>query len=549
MAVMRPRAAPRLARPNRRARPAARASAAPVAGAGQQQRPAGALADALPVALRAKARAMDKCAAADDTKTGYHIHFGAGRLGLGLVLPALHESGVPFAILQRPSKQWASFAESVASEEAATASSEPPPEFDAVEVHINDEPIDDMGLALITDKHLEGAEFIDPQDALAKKKSSAAGKEQQTLSAVIETAADEEGERPLGHLVVTGDIDTWADLIANATSFSCALGSAATTWLGPLLEQLPERREGERPILYACENDHAAIAALAVTLRCRVDVVPCVVDRICAGLEVSGEEGAIKVTAEAHEGTIVMLEQPHEEAAVPLDGETVTVPETPEGARYLYRKKLVTVNGTHTALAFLTLCTGTPDGRIADLPLMSFATATEEQRDVVWHWAVAQLLMLVHEHGVDVMLEAHGVDTERELAEELVDHMRTTLDRFSQVEGDTTGRVLGGGVHNRFCTRLRPVQEAALAAAATSRSWGAGSAQRLILQLAGVGLADVVRACNSVVRDAWRFAAEDGAERGLDAPRVTFPETLVQDMAGDVMYRPRGEDGFAAKSR
>ena len=35
-----------------------------------------------------------------------HLHFGAGRLGLGLVLPAVSASGVPFAAIQRPKARW-----------------------------------------------------------------------------------------------------------------------------------------------------------------------------------------------------------------------------------------------------------------------------------------------------------------------------------------------------------------------------------------------------------------------------------------------------------
>ena len=35
-----------------------------------------------------------------------HLHFGAGRLGLGLVLPAVSASGVPFAAVQRPKARW-----------------------------------------------------------------------------------------------------------------------------------------------------------------------------------------------------------------------------------------------------------------------------------------------------------------------------------------------------------------------------------------------------------------------------------------------------------
>lgn len=35
-----------------------------------------------------------------------HVHFGAGRLGFGLVLPALEASGSPYVIINRPSAVW-----------------------------------------------------------------------------------------------------------------------------------------------------------------------------------------------------------------------------------------------------------------------------------------------------------------------------------------------------------------------------------------------------------------------------------------------------------
>merc|ERR1739848_11531 len=38
--------------------------------------------------------------------TALHVHVGAGKIGLGLTLPALVESGRPFAVLQRPSATW-----------------------------------------------------------------------------------------------------------------------------------------------------------------------------------------------------------------------------------------------------------------------------------------------------------------------------------------------------------------------------------------------------------------------------------------------------------
>lgn len=39
------------------------------------------------------------------------MHFGLGRLGCGLVIPALHKKGIPFALVQRPSKAWGELVE------------------------------------------------------------------------------------------------------------------------------------------------------------------------------------------------------------------------------------------------------------------------------------------------------------------------------------------------------------------------------------------------------------------------------------------------------
>ena len=36
----------------------------------------------------------------------FHVHFGAGKLGLGLVVPAIAATGDPFAVVARPSSAW-----------------------------------------------------------------------------------------------------------------------------------------------------------------------------------------------------------------------------------------------------------------------------------------------------------------------------------------------------------------------------------------------------------------------------------------------------------
>ena len=60
------------------------------------------------------------------------------------------------------------------------------------------------------------------------------------------------------------------DIIKRATSFSSSLGPALTKVLPPLLAKLPDRDGAERPILYACENEHEPVNDLEkeVSGRC-----------------------------------------------------------------------------------------------------------------------------------------------------------------------------------------------------------------------------------------------------------------------------------------
>ena len=52
----------------------------------------------------------------------------------------------------------------------------------------------------------------------------------------------------------------------------------------PILSRLPLRdNEEDQPILFACENDHDAVARLKKDLEGRVRVVDCMVDRVCTG--------------------------------------------------------------------------------------------------------------------------------------------------------------------------------------------------------------------------------------------------------------------------
>jgi hypothetical protein len=43
--------------------------------------------------------------------------------------------------------------------------------------------------------------------------------------------------------------------------------------LVPLLSRLPDREDGQRPVLYACENDHGAAKAVGNKLYTKVCVL------------------------------------------------------------------------------------------------------------------------------------------------------------------------------------------------------------------------------------------------------------------------------------
>ena len=137
----------------------------------------------------------------------------------------------------------------------------------------------------------------------------------------------------------------------------------------------------------------------------------------------------------------------------------------------------------HTTLAFITLI-GAGESALPvpgeeykwtcpDEVLVTYATANEKDKKMIWSWAVAQLLMLAWEHGEALLVRAHGDGKEltgAELAMLLLAKARETLARFDGVP-DSAARVLGGGVNNRYYGRLVPIQESVNLIRATSPQW------------------------------------------------------------------------------
>jgi len=440
----------------------------------------------------------------------FHMHFGAGRLGLGLVVPAIAASGLPFAIVQRPKPRWQEIFQSSGS--------------GTVELAVNDE------------VKVHRAEVI---------------------ATSLETPAPD--QMPPRSLVFAGsDLD---DVLLKATSFSCSLGAAMNKVMAATLDALPElmddaecvarqlgaeREAGlnarrarynpgvldargalytgdldpasdPRPVLYACENDHAAVASLKTRLRTRVRVVDCMVDRVCTGRTIA--PAGVEISAEPWPGAIVVLEPGFTQRQVPFCPTLVTLPGSRAEADYLSERKFSLVNGMHTVMAFLTLeakFDARPGEEDREYVLLKYSQMRRVDQRPVEAWRTARIAALLAEFGVDNVMAWEKKETVEETWDALLEWADTVLEeRFSAID-DLVSRVLGGGVANRWQTRLGP-----------TATW---MAER-------VGDPDVVAFCAHAARRDLRRAF-DRCDEPTEEGCVVRTHTCLED--------PFPEDGGAA---
>ena len=262
-------------------------------------------------------------------------------------------------------------------------------------------------------------------------------------------------------------------------------------------------------------------------------------------------------------------------AVPPFSGEGVRWPSSAAEAHFLHRRKILTVNGTHTTLAFLTLSMHEPPPKFG-LPTGDYELLRAVPRDCdddggagagagagagksknaasggvadsadnddeedlqmeetyrqTWCWAVARQLLLLFECSEEVAISAlqaeraTETETHRALADSLLSGARIAIQRLGK-GGDTTRRILGGGVVNRFQTRLKPVatflaapsaapssgggkgaapQSPSPSAASSGSKWIRGSLPRLILRRARLTETAMRLAVLGLAADAERF--------------------------------------------
>ncbi|CAM9142225.1 unnamed protein product [Choristocarpus tenellus] len=403
----------------------------------------------MPVGQRANLIHMEAEAAAHEEKvaplTRLHVHFGCGRLGMGLLSPAMAASGRPIVLVDGPFGDY----ETLVKEG-----------HEYVNFYVNGK------------SSLEGVKLVTSVEQLPEDLHAPGTK-------VFVCSIDP---------VLQGKVLAMADTI--------------TTSLGPVMHRviLPhfpdEVSEETMKYIYGCENDHGMVEELGEKLEKKAKVVTCMVDRICTGREVEGAN--IKVFAEPHVGEVVILQPPPTAPLPAFAGSNVKVPMTYGEANYFCRRKITMVNGMHTTLAFMTLCREEEGDHPGDHPLLTHKDAPADLQAQIWNWAVARLLLILWEHDIEVIRHAHGVTTDDEVCGILLDYASKSLKRFDTVK-DTTGRVLAGGVANRWNTRLKVAHNY------LESQPRPGKVEARLVRLAGLSYPDLVESVRSLVDDSKRF--------------------------------------------
>eukprot|EP00931_Biecheleriopsis_adriatica_P064844 TRINITY_DN3952_c0_g1_i1.p1 TRINITY_DN3952_c0_g1~~TRINITY_DN3952_c0_g1_i1.p1 ORF type:complete len:954 (+),score=166.17 TRINITY_DN3952_c0_g1_i1:63-2924(+) len=501
---------------------------------------------------------------------GFHVHIGGGKIGLGLILPAIVRRGRNFVLLQRPTEKWKNVKDQ-----------------DSVTVSVNGNVITKLRV-------------VSTLEQLDQASAHALGESQSSRSFAGEVIDLDSGFYSEGILVVSEDPEMISALVARAASFSIAVGTkhmqAAVKPLvralkkktrqtfmpfttpeavasldtadsqGNLVEAIqlaasaasgaakaagaavttaaavaraaglkPPRPEMlPPPPLYCCENDHGAVLELEESVAGILSVVPVLVDRVCTSVEFKPDDGIVEVATESYGGDIVFppVSQASISLPLPFAGANVHEPTTELGARFLHEKKILTVNGTHTTLAFLTLLQAEPETQGPPMSSHELLTYDVDKaidagdvdgvgRDL-WVWAIARQVQLLSEYHEEIARHTMKKSStfgktkwshisaesgERQaLIKGLLNNARVALKRLSH-GGDETGRVLGGGVNNRFHTRLANVREFLRA---TDLKEMPEVAQEL-LETAGVSEAELRSRVEQVVRSSKRFITDDSA--------------------------------------
>jgi hypothetical protein len=334
----------------------------------------------------------------------YHVHFGAGKLGLGFVLPILDNMEVPIALFQRPgSAEW----EKLASDQDV--------------------------LFQVNSEDLLDCKYVSDNC---------------TLETVQQYIADQH------HLFVsTCRIDLLQAILYVTHSFSTAVAAGGLDEVFNGLALLPSYYSDIR--VYTFENDFKAVEAFRKKVNDNLPgltVISVMCDRICTTREIVPVNKVNTITEE-YPGTAVIFSSnvsychpftTPRSVRRKCTPSNVVLARTPGEETFYYNRKFSLLNGIHYTMAVFTYGIlreqGVPPAEWLDKRLSIWKTKKNEAQ--LQMLIEARIALLLSKTDDDTLRSIYNTDDKKHIYGELKAFSDTVLNRINSAEDDTAGRIL-----------------------------------------------------------------------------------------------------------
>jgi hypothetical protein len=315
------------------------------------------------------------------TEKSCHVHFGAGRLGLGLVVPLLQES-CRIVIIQRPSQHWDVVKDS-----------------DVLKLKVNNEELMTF-------------------DVIHESACSA------DMTYVVKR-----WESDNNLIVYTSNDILKKSLLEEAESISTALGSN----LHEIIDIL-QACVFQKPInLYPFENNKKEVSLMAERLKNKnnLTIVPIIADKICANRDIT--ENYINIDTERYY-SIVLLKCNSSVHHLFGGNENIILTNSVEEQEFYYRRKYYIVNGIHMVVALYAYSYL----KEKNIPLHEWAgyhlTVLWDilDRTTIDTFVKIQALRLIFETEIDTLAKVYDSKTKDEIFAEILHYGNSVLTRISE---------------------------------------------------------------------------------------------------------------------
>lgn len=334
----------------------------------------------------------------------YHVHFGAGKLGLGFVLPILDNMEIPIALFQRPgSKEWAKLDKD-----------------QDVMFQVNSENLLDCKY-ISDDCNLEDVnKYIEEQRHL---------------------------------FVSTSRIDILVAILTVTHSFSTAVAAGGLDDVFEGLALLPSYYPDIR--VYTFENDFKAVDAFRKKVNEKLPgltVISVMCDRICTTREITPINQVNTVTEEFPGIAVVFSSNVSychpfttpRSVRRKCTPSNVVLASTPGEENFYYGRKFSLLNGIHYTMAVYAFGAliekGVPPAEWFDKPLSLWKTKSNE-RDINL-LIDARIVHLISQTSDETLQGIYNTTDKKVIFSELKEFSKTVLARIDSATDDLAGRIL-----------------------------------------------------------------------------------------------------------